>query len=309
LRIRERFGCSIFPEDGRGRGMAVKRKKDVASGRICYLCGRRMWCWQKVDRDHVVPKQFIKRKQPRTKGFDYAGVLPTHHRCNNTFGGLGGETEVVCQKALRLIQAFSDPNQSFQGRNTADPDIEVTFLSAEDFADFSEREKKYFGITDVGSTSPVEWSKPGFFKDKAKVNPMIRPMNAGLSVLVKCCAALLVKRHEVSPRARWRVLAIPCHTPLADADLGPVLGDAKPFEIGVRAWVKLFQGGGWVVTIQHEHLCVFLFFAASSDLRNMEAFNRALYKDYDGLYFESRRLLDLAGYQWTENRYSRRKKR
>ena len=48
----------------------------------CYLCGELI---QETDEsaDHVVPKALLERTQPKVKGFAYAGILPTHSRCNN----------------------------------------------------------------------------------------------------------------------------------------------------------------------------------------------------------------------------------
>ena len=51
---------------------------------ICYLCGLPI-SGRKSD-DHVVPKQLLRRKQPKVKGFDYAGMLPSNAKCNNQFG-------------------------------------------------------------------------------------------------------------------------------------------------------------------------------------------------------------------------------
>jgi hypothetical protein len=51
----------------------------------CYLCGMPVAEEASTD-DHAVPKQLISRAQPKAKGFDYGGVLPTHAECNNRFG-------------------------------------------------------------------------------------------------------------------------------------------------------------------------------------------------------------------------------
>lgn len=52
---------------------------------VCYLCGMPVTEDVSTD-DHAVPKQLISRAQPKAKGFDYGGVLPTHAECNNHFG-------------------------------------------------------------------------------------------------------------------------------------------------------------------------------------------------------------------------------
>lgn len=84
---------------------------------ICYLCGTQVLVSEITD-DHVVPKQFIKRSQPKVKGFDYAGVLPSHESCNNEF-----EPEVYSQKALILIKALYDENCFLKRQHRDNPNI------------------------------------------------------------------------------------------------------------------------------------------------------------------------------------------
>ena len=54
--------------------------------KLCYLCRKSIEEDNVESGDHIVPKQFIKRSQPKAKGFDYAGKLPSHKECNNRFG-------------------------------------------------------------------------------------------------------------------------------------------------------------------------------------------------------------------------------
>ena len=70
---------------------------------ICYLCGLSISC-QKSD-DHVIPKQLITRKQPKVKGFEYAGKLPSHAECNNRFG----------PEISFLISLLFDHNEGIKG--------------------------------------------------------------------------------------------------------------------------------------------------------------------------------------------------
>ena len=49
------------------------------SDQVCYLCSELIA--ENPSKDHVVPKQAIKRAQPRAKGYDYAGTIPTHDDC------------------------------------------------------------------------------------------------------------------------------------------------------------------------------------------------------------------------------------
>ena len=75
---------------------------------ICYLCGKQILPTQEKSDDHVFQKQFIQRPQPKTKGYKYAGKLPTHLQCNESFGEAGKNSESLCKKAMGLIWALWD---------------------------------------------------------------------------------------------------------------------------------------------------------------------------------------------------------
>lgn len=66
--------------------------------------------------DHVIPKTLIARTQPKAKGFDYAGTLPTHASCNNEFG-----PETYAAKALELLEALHNPEFFFEYRHPKEP--------------------------------------------------------------------------------------------------------------------------------------------------------------------------------------------
>ena len=54
-------------------GLIWRQTYGTTMTKVCYLCGKGISVEDVVSDDHVVPKQFIKRSQPKTKGFDYAG--------------------------------------------------------------------------------------------------------------------------------------------------------------------------------------------------------------------------------------------
>ncbi|MDP2821630.1 MAG: hypothetical protein Q8O52_02970 [Sulfuritalea sp.] len=88
---------------------------------ICYLCGKEIAENDVNSDDHAVPRQMIARTQPKVKGFDYGGVVPTHEECNNEFG-----PETYCVKALKLIEVLHDSNCIYRFPQTEDSSI--TFL-------------------------------------------------------------------------------------------------------------------------------------------------------------------------------------
>jgi hypothetical protein len=75
--------------------------KDYGLTELCYLCGRQLAA-EEVSEDHLFQQQFVARPQPKTKGYDYAGILLTHELCNRKFGNAGRGPESICRKALGL---------------------------------------------------------------------------------------------------------------------------------------------------------------------------------------------------------------
>lgn len=113
--------------------------------------------------DHVVPKQFIKRKQPKVKGFDYAGVLPTHQKCNNHFGA-----EKMCQKSLELINALYNPGCCLTHQHKDNPSIKILTINSEYLKQFTESDLRFFKFIDARNSSIEEWSNPDFYKGRQK---------------------------------------------------------------------------------------------------------------------------------------------
>ena len=230
------------------------------SEEICYLCGKTIPDDVNPSCDHVISKQFIERKQPRAKGFDYGGFLPTHETCNTSFGGSDGKTESICQKALRLIQIFHS-GQGVDLVSSADPSIKIFCIPNTGFEDFSERESEYFGIIDTTKMSPSAWLAPSFYDNRPPMDPMERPVNAALSVLAKNSAALLIKRNGIAKASQWIIAAKPCQTSLDNADLSPMFGIVKPFENGLRVYVLTMEGGDFFVAYQFKKMCMWFYFS------------------------------------------------
>lgn len=270
---------------------------------LCYLCGKPLGN-QKVNEDHVVQKLFMKRSQPKAKGFDYAGVLLTHEDCNNKFGGSGGRAETMCKKALQLLNALSSDKTLFCERKD-NPNIRIVAIPFDQLPLFADDDKKFFGLIDVRNEPYEKLTSAAFLTGKEKINPFKSPVNVALSVLAKSAAAVLVKRGKISPSSQWRILAMPFYSGNADFDLDHIFGHTKPFEIGVKLWAKPFENQDWFVAYKHEGLLLFFCLGFSQDESNFRKLaNR--FKDATKLVFESHRLIDLVGYDWSDNNFESR---
>lgn len=153
--------------------------------KICYLCS--LPVDQHSTRDHAVPKQLISRAQPKAKGFDYGGVLPTHPECNNRFG-----PETYCTKALKLIEVLHNPKCVLKLPHKNDPSIRMMALNYECLKGFTKRDLDFFKFIDVRDKTVAEFSNPSFFSGKPKALPLRYALFVALAVLTKSAAALLV---------------------------------------------------------------------------------------------------------------------
>ena len=260
--------------------------------KICYLCSL------PVDRgttgDHAVPKQLISRAQPKAKGFDYGGVLPTHAECNNRFG-----PEMYCTKALKMIDVLHDPKcvRKFQHKN--DPSIRMMALNSECFKGFTKRDLAFFKLIDVRDKGVAEFSKPSFFPGKPKTIPIRDALFVALAVLTKSVAALLVARHLHEPPSSWQVLAIPYTGATEAHDFDGIFGKTKPFDVGVKVWLRRFESGDWFALYRVRNVLVFFLFLLSSSDDNWNGM-LARFQNAEGLSFSGARLTDLIDYQWQQ---------
>jgi len=262
----------------------------LAHGDVCYLCS--LPVAQSSTDDHAVPKQLISRAQPKAKGFDYGGVLPTHAECNNRFG-----PETYCTKALRLIEVLYDPKcvSKFQHKN--DPSIRMMALNSECFKGFTKRDLAFFKFIDVRDKSVSEFLKPSFFSGKPKAIPIRDALFVALAVLTKSTAALLVARHLHEPPASWKVLAIPYTGATEAHDFDSIFGNTKPFDIGVKVWLRRFESGDWFALYRARNVLVFFLFRLSSIDDNWNGM-LARFKDAERLSFSGARLTDVIDYEW-----------
>lgn len=259
-------------------------------GQICYLCG--LPVDQAGTGDHAVPKLLISRAQPKAKGFDYGGKLVTHAECNNRFG-----PEVYCAKALRLIELLHDPKCVSKFQHKADPSIRMMALNSECFREFSKRDLAFFKFIDVRNKTVDEFSAPSFFANKQKTVPIRDALFVALSVLTKSAAALLVARHLLEQPASWNVLAIPYTGATEAHDFDEIFGDTKPFDVGVKVWLRRFESGDWFALYRARNVLIFFLFRLSPSAENWKGMLER-FPEAERLSFSGPRLTDLIGYEW-----------
>lgn len=259
---------------------------------ICYLCS--LPIEQKATGDHIVPTQLIDRAQPKAKGFDYGGVLPTHADCNNRFG-----PETYGTKALRMIEVLHDPKCIRKYQHANDPSIRMMALNSECFKGFTKRDLAFFKLIDVREKSISEFSSTAFFSDKPKTRPIRDALFVALAVLTKSAAALLVARHLCEPPSSWRVLAMP-FTGATDAhDFDDIFGKTKPFDVGVKVWLRCFESGDWFALYRARNVLVFFLFHLSSSDEIWDGM-LARFQDAERLSFSGVRLIDLIDFKWRQ---------
>lgn len=256
----------------------------------CYLCGQPIL--GKIESgDHVVPSALITRSQPKVKGFDYAGKLPTHEECNNRFGP---ETYVL--KALDLLEllASSDGHHKFQHRHY--PNIQIHALDASKLPNFTQRDRSFFKLIDVRSVDHPDWSNPAFFTDKPRTNAKRDALYVALSVLAKSAAALLIKRklHAVPPS--WKIYAVPYSGAIEALDFDDVLGATEPFDAEVKVWLRPLDSPDWLVLYRANSVLVYLVFVFST--HNALSRLRELLSDADIFEFTGNSVNELLTRGW-----------
>jgi hypothetical protein len=258
---------------------------------ICYLCGLAIPAGEETG-DHVVPKQLIQRQHPKAKGFDYAGVLPSHQKCNNEFG-----PESYVKSALELIRVLHDDNCFVERQHRDRPEIKIMGLNQECLKGFTKRDLGFFKIIDVRHLEYEEFTNPAFFEGKPKTNPLKQALHTALAVLTKSAAAILVSRNLRTVPPRWRVVAMMYQGDTSRLDMKPILGDIKPFDIGLEVWVRPLETGDWVAVYKTPQLLLFVVFWFSGKRTVLEQVQRS-FGVTDCLLFDGERLMDLTKLEW-----------
>lgn len=237
---------------------------------ICYLCGKPNLAGQHLSDDHVIPATLIARSQPKVKGFDYGGVLKTHAVCNNRFGD-----ETYVTKALELLSILHSSEMSAPMQHRLHEGITILPLDASKLAHFTSKDLRFFKLIDARDVDTRTLRDPAFYLDKPKTNPVREALKVALSVLAKSAAALLVKRNLRSTPPVWRIYAQPYVGDLSRLDLSELVGETKPFDTELRAWIVPLPNNNWQVVYAAKQTLVFFTFVFADRLRAFEAIRAA----------------------------------
>lgn len=260
---------------------------------ICYLCGAPL---EEVTRskDHVVPKTLLARSQPKVKDYDYAGVLPTHPKCNNEFG-----PENYARKALDLIAGLHNPECCFEYRHPADKSIWMMALNTAYLPNFTKRDLQFFKIIDARQLSKQELSSLSLLEGYKAVNPKRDALFAALAVLTKSAAALLVSRKLKTVPSHWEVMAVPFVGETKTIDFDDLFGQTQPFGISLKIWLGHLETGDFLAIYRTKHVIVFFLFQFEP---TKVAWNRMAtrFTNATKLRFSGDRLTELINYTWKQ---------
>jgi hypothetical protein len=221
----------------------------------CYLCGQKILASQKRSDDHVVPTTLITRTQPKAKGFDYGGYLPTHEECNNRFG-----PETYVSKALDLLSVLNAEDAWHPLQNATHPEISILPVNADRLSHFTARDRAYFKLIDARELDISVLSDPATYVGHQKTDPMRDALWVSLSVLAKSAAAILVKRQLPRVPRFWRIHANPYTGDLRNFDLSDLVGETKPFDCELRIWAIELPRNNWHVVYAAGDTLVFFTF-------------------------------------------------
>lgn len=210
------------------------------SGSVCYLCG--LPISEKVSRDHVVPKQIIEREQPRAKGFDYGGVLPTHERCNNDFG-----PEAVFRTATRLLPLLVGDMGRRTIRHPEDPLVKMRIWNSGRYSWMTEAERRFFGFIDATSYEDGSLPSLDFLESQKKSNPLGHALRITYSVLTKSAMAILIAKYGVDLPREWIVYASAFFAHGSEFSLTDLTDDTWIFDQGVEASVSQETSSDWAI--------------------------------------------------------------
>lgn len=256
----------------------------------CYLCGKEITVNQ--TNDHVVPKLLIDRAQPKVKGFDYGGSLPTHQTCNNNFG-----SEEFCRKALIIISKLIDPGciSVCKHKETSQ---NIMMMNSECFDEFSNKELIFFKIKDTRNESCDEIIEPKVISELQPANFKETVLFTTLAVITKSSAALLLKNFlDIVIPSHWNILAIPYHRVEEELNFGEILGKVKIFDKDVKIYIKDLNAGTYLVRYHAHGIILYIFFNISGNSKVLKKI-ASKFPEADHYYFEGECINDLKDYQW-----------
>jgi hypothetical protein len=169
-------------------------------------------------------------------------------------------------------------------------------INAERFPTFTEGDLRFFKIIDVREVQEELWLSPAFFKDKSKADPQRDALYVALSVLAKSSAALLVKRHRIELPALWKIYSFPYSGAPEKLDFDQLLGDIRPFEDGVKTWIRKLDTGDCFVIYKARGVLLFTVFVFSNiDVLSVVGSHFA---DTDRFFFQGATLNELLTTGW-----------
>ena len=279
---------------------------------ICYLCGSEIKADEEQSKDHVFQQQFLKRSQPKTKGYRYAGKLITHLECNEKFGEAGSDSEVLCKKALSLIWILWN-SQEFVNRT--DPNVRIIAIDSLQNQDIlmtlSLKDNEFFGIDDFTHFPEPFKLDPNYLKRKPATDPYKKPIEVSLSVLTKSATAFLVRWYDVHPSTFGNILVIPLffHSESENVKWEPVFGEGMILEDGIKIWIKRWSNNDRIVIYQMDLMTIIFNFRISPGSASSGFYEKTWIKRFDfaqRFIFKSNQLIDLVGYEWSKHLINQR---
>ncbi len=143
----------------------------------------------------------------------------------------------------------------------------------------------------------AEFHNPSFLQGMAATNLRQQALYIALSVLTKSAAALLVDRYLKDVPSHWCVVAVPYFDKSNTVDFDELMGNAKPFDTGLKTWIRPVGQDDWFAIYRARDLVLYLLFLFSGNRKRIEDIARTD-SEADCLLFEGARLMDLVGYQW-----------
>ena len=256
---------------------------------ICYLCGKPVADGHS-SRDHAVPRVLLRGKQPRVRGFDYRGTLPTHSTCNN---GFRDERHVL--KALDLIAALHDPETVLYDSAPGNPPVRFAAINSEKLPEFTQADLLFFKINDARNDVPgardIRGAVPG--------NPLRLALFVSLAVLAKSAAALLLARHYLGAvPEEWSIVAIPYVGNATSVDFSEVFGDRLPFAPDVEVQMGRFDPAPALALFVTDKAMVYFLIRDARTRSPVESAVLRKFQDAECWRFSGNSLMQLLDHDW-----------
>ncbi len=229
----------------------------------CYLCGKSITMSDSQTSDHVVPVLLLESKQPKRRGFTYAGRLRTHQQCNNHFADEG-----FFKKAIHLLELLHVGNAHGALRHARRPDITILPVTPDQVSRFVGRDFARFNFIDARTLDVARLADPNFYLDKTKINLKLEAAQAAITVLAKSAAALLVKRQLVKIPSHWRIYAS-IYEAMSLGSFAEQFGSPTFFDNRTVVAIDQIGEDEWQVAYQHKSfliLFVFVFHKVTIEL-------------------------------------------